>query len=94
MQRVIDLLQRACTVSVGTMDVVDDMAYWDDEGRLVVYGDRDELEWSMAALDSMSRYDAEEDPGVVGGMVGNVELVPPGMEGFRFFVQASSAIWC
>ena len=61
-ERVIDLLQRVCTVSVGTMDVVDDMAYWDDEGRLVVYGDRGELEWSMAALDSMGRHDEEEDP--------------------------------
>ena len=26
-ERVIDLLQRVCTVSVQTMDVVDDMAY-------------------------------------------------------------------
>ena len=43
-ERVIDLLQRVCAVSVGTMDVVDDMAYWDDEGRLEVYGDRDEPE--------------------------------------------------
>ena len=61
-ERVIDLLQRVCTVSVGTMDVVDDMAYWDDEGRLVVYGDRDELEWSMLGLHAMARYDEEEDP--------------------------------
>ena len=61
-ERVIDLLQRVCAVSVGTMDVVDDMAYWDDEGRLVVYGDRDELEWSMLGLHAMARYDEEEDP--------------------------------
>ena len=60
-ERVIDLLQRVCAVSVGTMDVVDDMAYWDDEGRLVVYGDRDELEWSMLGLHAMARYE-EEDP--------------------------------
>ena len=61
-ERVIDLLQRVCAVSVGTMDVVDDMAYWDDEGRLVVYGDRDELEWSMLGLHAMAGYDEEEDP--------------------------------
>ena len=61
-ERVIDLLQRVCTVSVGTMDVVDDMAYWDDEGRLVVYGDRGELEWSMLGLGSMAGHDEEEDP--------------------------------
>ena len=29
-ERVIDLLRRVCTVSVNTMDVVDDMAYWDE----------------------------------------------------------------
>ena len=28
----------------------------------MVYGDRDEGEWSMAALDSMTRHDEEEDP--------------------------------
>ena len=30
-ERVIDLLRRVCTVSVRTMDVIDDMAYWDDD---------------------------------------------------------------
>ena len=44
-ERVIDLLDRVCAVSVRTMDVVDDMAYWED-GKLVVYGDRDEHEWA------------------------------------------------
>ena len=39
-ERVIDLLGRICAVSVNTMDVLDDMAFWDDEGYLVVYGDR------------------------------------------------------
>ena len=38
-ERVIDLLMRVCTVSVATMDLVDDMAYWRN-GRLLVFGDR------------------------------------------------------
>ena len=40
-EQVIDLLQRVCAVSVRTMEIVDDMAYWDDEGKLVVFGDRE-----------------------------------------------------
>ena len=32
-ERVIDLLKRVCTVSVRTMEIVDGMAYWDDEGK-------------------------------------------------------------
>ena len=44
-ERVIDLLDRVCAVSVRTMDIVDGMAYWED-GKLVVYGDRDEHEWA------------------------------------------------
>ena len=40
-ERVIDLLKRVCTVSVRTMEIVDGMAYWDDEGKLVVFGDRE-----------------------------------------------------
>ena len=48
-ERVIDLLQRVCTVSVKTMDVVDDMAYWED-GHLIVFGDRDKHEWAMLGL--------------------------------------------
>ena len=51
-ERVIDLLQRVCTVSVRTMDVVDDMAYWEGD-RLVVFGDRDKHEWSMLGLQAM-----------------------------------------
>lgn len=39
-EQLIQLLQRLCTISVQTMDIVDDMAYWDD-GLLIVYGDRD-----------------------------------------------------
>ena len=52
-ERVIDLVQRVCTVSVETMDVVDDMAYWDEDGYLVVYGDRDKDEWAALGLQSM-----------------------------------------
>ena len=51
-ERVIDLLQRVCTVSVQTMDVVDDMTYWEGD-RLVVFGDRDKHEWSMLGLQAM-----------------------------------------
>ena len=39
-ERVIDLLCRLCTVSVNTMDVMDDLAFWDDTGHLVGFGDR------------------------------------------------------
>ena len=60
-ERVIDLLQRVCAVSVGTMEVVDDMAYWDDEGKLVVYGDRDETEWSNLGLSAWAASDEGED---------------------------------
>ncbi len=48
-ERVIDLLQRVCTVSVRTMEVVDSMAYWED-GHLIVWGDRDKHEWETLAL--------------------------------------------
>ncbi len=58
-ERVIDLLQRVCAVSVKTRDVVDDMAYWDGE-YLVVYGDRDQDEW--ATLSVSQWFDREEDP--------------------------------
>ncbi len=40
-ERVIDLLQRVCAVSVGTTAVVDKMAYRDDAGNLVARGDRE-----------------------------------------------------
>ena len=48
-ERVIDLLKRVCAVSVKTMEIVDGMAYWED-GKLVVYGDRDKHEWGMMGL--------------------------------------------
>ena len=44
-ERVIDLLDRVCAVSVRTMDIVDGMAY-EEDGKLVVFGDRDEHEWA------------------------------------------------
>ncbi len=59
-ERVIDLLRRVCTVSVKTMDVVDDMAYW-DEGQLIVYGDRDKHEWSMMGLAAIHSRPEDED---------------------------------
>ena len=62
-ERVIELLRRVCTVSVKTMDVVDDMAYWDEHGHLVVFGDRDKHEWSMMGL---SRWSGGSDDQSVG----------------------------
>ena len=61
---VIDLLQRVCAVSVGTMEVVDGMAYWLD-GRLVVFGDRDQEEWTMMGLAQWfdDPDDPDDDPG-------------------------------
>ena len=58
-ERVIDLLQRVCTVSVNTMNLVDDMAYWDGD-YLVVFGDRDQDEWATLGLSQ--RFEREEDP--------------------------------
>ena len=58
-EHVIDLLRRVCTVSVQTMDVVDDMAYWDD-GKLIVFGDRDKDEWGMLGLSHW--FSESEDP--------------------------------
>ena len=43
-EQVIDLLQRVCTVSVETVEIVGEMAYWID-GFLAVFDDRDEDEW-------------------------------------------------
>ena len=48
-ESVIDLLQRICTISVATMDVVDGMAYWIGD-ELLVFGDRDKHEWAMLGL--------------------------------------------
>ena len=59
-EQVIGLLQRVCAVSVGTMNVVDDMAYWDKEGYLVVYGDRDRHEFASLSLSQW--FDRPEDP--------------------------------
>ena len=49
-EQVIDLLQRVCTVSVETVEIVRNMAYWNEEGNLVVYGDRDKHEWATMGL--------------------------------------------
>ena len=49
-EQVIDLLRRVCTVSVKTMEVVDDMAYWED-GHLIAFGDR-----GTSQLPRLSRY--------------------------------------
>ncbi len=59
-ERVIDLLGRVCAVSVKTMDVVDDMAYWAD-GQLIVLGDRDKNEWSTLGLQAMFNRHEEQD---------------------------------
>ena len=58
-EEVIDLLRRVCTVSVRTMDVVDDMAYWED-GKLTVFGDRDKFEMATA---SMSQWFSQPEDG-------------------------------
>ena len=42
---VIDLLRRVCAVSVKTMDVIEDMACLLENGKIGVYGYRDESEW-------------------------------------------------
>ncbi len=59
-ERVIDLLRRVCAVSVRTMDIVDDMSYWED-GLLVVYGDRDKHEWSMMGVEAMFSEPEDEE---------------------------------
>ena len=59
-ERVIDLLRRVCTVSVETMNIVDDMAYWTDDGKLMVFGDRDKYELAMLSLSQSA--DRPEDP--------------------------------
>ena len=59
-ERVIDLLQRVCTVSVQTMDVVDDMAYWEGD-NLIVFGDRDKHELAMQSLSEWFGRDEDED---------------------------------
>ena len=40
-ERVIDLLQRVCTVSVRTMEIVDSMAHWEEGIGLVTYRERE-----------------------------------------------------
>ena len=59
-ERVIDLLMRVCAVSVKTMEIVDGMAYWED-GKLVVYGDRDKHEWGMMGVEAMFSEPEDEE---------------------------------
>ena len=59
-ERVIDLLMRVCAVSVKTMEIVDGMAYWED-GKLVVFGDRDKHEWGMMGLAHWSSEPEDEE---------------------------------
>ena len=59
-ERVIDLLQRVCAVSVKTMEIVDGMAYWED-GYLIVFGDRDKHEWSMMGVEAMFSEPEDEE---------------------------------
>ena len=59
-ERVIDLLRRVCAVSAATMGVIDRMAYWDDDGRLIVWDDRDQDELAMLALSQLA--EEGEDP--------------------------------
>ena len=47
---VIELLRRVCTVSVATMDIVDDMAIWEEDGKLLVFGDRDKRELASVSM--------------------------------------------
>ena len=49
-ERVIDLLGRVCAVSLKTAEIVHDMAFWDDEGRLIVWDDREEDDLALLAL--------------------------------------------
>ncbi len=58
-ERVIDLLQRVCTVSVETMAVVDGMAHWDGN-QLVISNDRETNE--LAELSVSQWFDEPEDP--------------------------------
>ena len=48
-ERVVELLGRVCAVSVGTMDIIDDMAMWDGD-ELLVFGDRDKHEWESLSM--------------------------------------------
>ena len=49
-EAVIDLLCRVCAVSVKTMEIVDDMAIWEDDGNLLVFGDRDKHELAAVSM--------------------------------------------
>ena len=59
-ERLIDLLAKICAISVQTMEVVDDMAYWED-GYLIVFGDRDKHEWAMLGLSQWTNDPKDEE---------------------------------
>ena len=59
-ERLIDLLGQVCAVSVKTMEIVDDMAYWEG-GDLIVFGDRDKRELAMLALSQLSAEPEDEE---------------------------------
>ena len=50
-------------MSVRTMDVVDDMAIWEDDGNLLVFGDRDKFEMAMVSM-SASMFSRANDLGI------------------------------
>ena len=73
-EQVIDLLRRVCTVSVETMKVVDGMACRDEEGNLVVFGDRDKHEWTMLGLSQW--FDEPDSPDDAPGYQEWLESLP------------------
>ena len=56
-ERVIDLLCQVCTVSEKTAEIVGGMAYWDN-GKLLVWDDRDEYEWMATRIKHRWHYGA------------------------------------
>ena len=50
------------------MDVVDDMAYWEDD-KLIVFGDRDKYEMAMLSLSDLASRDEKEDEEWLAGWV-------------------------
>ena len=49
-EQVIELLRRVCAVSVATMGIVDDMAIWEEDGNLLVFGDRGKHELAVVSM--------------------------------------------
>ena len=72
-ERVIDLLQRVCTVSVQTMAVVDGMAYWEGD-RLIAVGDRGPGRMVNVGTGPIARPPRKRRP--VGRRIGDVAIAP------------------